>query len=95
MAALHTALIVAVLALPAIGMAAWFARDRRPASPGMALHMAIVGIIMLLAALAIYFVDGNTELMSWIVIALLLLVNLVVVSLLLHLRRLRKQGMRR
>lgn len=94
MAALHTALIFAILALPAVGMAAWFARDGRPTSPGMALHMAIIGIVMLLAALAIYRADGHADWMRWIVIALVLLVNLTVASLLLHLRRIHQQSSR-
>lgn len=92
MSAIHTALIIALLALPAVGMAAWFARDPRPASPGMALHMAIVGIVMLLASLAIYFADGHADWMRWIVIALVVLINLAVVSLLLYLRRIHRQG---
>ena len=85
-------LVMAVLALPAIGMAAWFSRDPRATSPTMALHMALVGVVMLLAALAMYFAAGNDDARRLIAIAMVVLVNGLILSLLFAIRRLQRRG---
>ncbi|MGY0503885.1 hypothetical protein [Luteimonas sp. e5] len=91
MAPLHAALLMALLALPAIGMALWFSRDPRPTSPPMALHMALIGIVMLLLALATYLFAADARLMRTIALGAVLLVNGLVVSLLIAVRRVHKR----
>ncbi len=94
MANLTAALVMAFLALPAVGMGAWFARDPRPTSPVMALHMALVGIVMLLAALALYLVGDDRTQAMWITIALAVAVNALMLSLVLRIRRVREDRTR-
>ena len=84
-------LVIAVLALPAIGMAAWFARDPRPTSPTMAVHMALVGIVMLAAALALHFAAGNDNATRAVVIAMAVLVNALLASLFIAVRRIHRR----
>ncbi len=88
---IYPALLMALLALPAIALAAWLARDRRPVPARMALHLAIAAIAMLLAALGLYLAAGEESWIRAIAITLLLLIQVLALSLFLSLRRLRKQ----
>lgn len=53
-------LLLALIGLAAILLAAWLVRDNRPASPGLALRMALSGIVILLGALGLYFAGDGT-----------------------------------
>ncbi len=80
-------LLLALAGIPAIAIAAWLAKDSRPASPGLAIRMALVGITILLGALALHWAgdDGNRVLQ--IVLAIALLVNAFALSMWWHVRK--------
>lgn len=91
MANLHAALLMAVLALPAIGMALWFSRDPRPTSPTMAVHTALIGVVMLLLALGLYLFAAEPARLRGITVAAVVLVNALVLSLVIAIRRVHKR----
>lgn len=86
-------LLLALIGLAAVWLAAWLARDNRPASPGLALRMALSGIVILLGALGLYFA-GDGAWGAAVLLAMALLVNLLGLSMWWHLRRIHKQGPR-
>lgn len=91
MAPLHGALLMAVLALPAVGMALWFARDPRPTSAPLARHVALIAIAMLLLALAVYLLGADPQALRRAVVAAAVVINALIVSLLLAIRRVRRR----
>ncbi|MDO5611179.1 MAG: hypothetical protein Q4G62_10500 [Pseudomonadota bacterium] len=88
-----TALMPVLLALgglAAVVIAAWLTKDRRPASPGLGLRMALVGIVILLGALGLYWAGTDETIALWVVLAMALLVNLLGISMWWHLRRMQR-----
>ena len=80
-------LLLALAGLPAIAVAAWLAKDARPASRGLAIRMALVGIAILLGALGLHWAgtDGRRVLQG--VLALAVVVNALALSMWWHVRR--------
>ncbi len=81
-------LLLALGGLAAVAIAAWLVKDPRPASPGLGLRMALVGIVILLGALGLYWAGTDETIALWVVLGMALLVNLLGVSMWWHLRRL-------
>lgn len=78
--------LVAIAGLPAVGIAAWLARDGRPASRGLAVRMALVGIVILLGALGLHWAGDDGGRVLKIVLAIALLVNALALSMWWHVR---------
>lgn len=83
--------LLALAGLPAVGMAAWFARDPRPASRGMALRMALVGIAILLGAAGLHAAGTDGAFALKVVLAMALVVNALALSMWWHVRRIGKE----
>lgn len=80
-------LLLALAGLPAIAIAAWLAKDTRPASRGLAIRMALVGITILLGALGLYWAGDDGSHALKIVLAMALLVNALALSMWWHVRK--------
>ena len=80
-------LIVAMTGLPALGIAAWYARADDPHSRGTALRWALVALSILCGAVGLYFASGNQAAATAVGVAMAVAVNVLVVSMVLHLRR--------
>lgn len=80
-------LIVALSGLPALAIAAWIGGNDDPRSRGLGLRWALLGMAILLGGGALYWAGDSRALIYTVVIALVLVVNALAVSMLLHLRR--------
>ena len=80
-------LLLALAGLPAIAIAAWLARDTRPASPGLAIRMALVGIVILLGALGLFWAGDDGRRVLMVVLSMALLVNALALSMWWHVRK--------
>lgn len=81
-------LLVAASALPALGIAAWYGRHAaHPVARGIALHWALIALGVLLGAAGLYWAAGNETRATGVVVAMVVLVNALVVSLVLYMRR--------
>ena len=83
-------LILAVSGLPALVIGAWMSRATDVRSRGMALHWVLVGLAIQAGAVGIYWAGDDDRLAQGIVIAMVVLVNALIVSMVLQLRRNRK-----
>ena len=84
--------LIAVCGLPALALAAWLARDARPASPGLAIRMALVGVVILLGALGMHGAGADGRRVLQVVLAMAVLVNALALSMWWHLRRFHRPG---
>ncbi|SIQ04296.1 hypothetical protein [Solilutibacter tolerans] len=80
-------LLLALAGLPAIAIAAWLAKDSRPASPGLAIRMALVGITILLGALGLYWAGEDGSRAMKVALAMALVVNALALSMWWHVRK--------
>ena len=80
-------LLLALAGLPAIAIAAWLAKDPRPASRGLAIRMALVGITILAGALGLYWAGEDGSRVVMVVLAMALLVNALALSMWWHVRK--------
>ena len=80
-------LLLALAALPAIAIAAWLAKDARPASRGLAIRMALVGITILLGALGLYWAGDDGGRVLKLMLAMAVLVNALALSMWWHVRK--------
>lgn len=80
-------LLLALAGLPAIAIAAWLAKDSRPASRGLAIRMALVGISILLGALGLYWAGDDGSRVIKVVLAMALVVNALALSMWWHMRK--------
>lgn len=80
-------LILAATGLPALGIAAWNGRDGSTHARGTGLRWALIALCSFVAAIALYFSGGNRSAALAITIAFAVAVNVLVVSMVLHLRR--------
>jgi hypothetical protein len=80
-------LLVALSGLPALAIAAWIGGNDDARSRGLALRWALLGLAILLGAGALYWAGDSRALIYTVVIALVLVVNALALSMLLHLRR--------
>lgn len=83
-------LVLAVSGLPALLIGAWMSRAGDDRSRGMALHWVLVGLAIQAGAVGIYWAGDDDRLTQGIVIAMVVLVNALIVSMVLQLRRNRK-----
>lgn len=79
--------LLALAGLPAIAIAAWLAKDARPASRGLAIRMALVGIVILLGALGLHWAGQDGARALKVVLALALVVNALALSMWWHVRK--------
>lgn len=81
-------LMVALSAMPALGIAAWYGRgDTAPAARGLALRWALLSIAILLGAAGLHWAGGEKGPTTAVVVLLVIAVNATIVSMVLHLRR--------
>ena len=80
-------LILAVSGLPALLIGAWMSREPTVRSRGMALHWVLVGLAIQAGAVGIYWAGDDDRVAQGIVIAMVVLVNALIVSMVLQLRR--------
>ncbi|HEV7270123.1 hypothetical protein [Pseudoxanthomonas sp.] len=84
-------LLLAVSGLPALLIGAWMSRASDDRSRGMALHWVLVGLAIQAGAVGIYWAGDDDRLAQGIAIAMVVLVNALIVSMVLQLRRNRKR----
>ena len=82
-------LLVALTALPALGIAAWQARAAAidPKARGLALRWAGIALAMLLGAAGLYFAGADRTRATVVGVVMVVAVNVLLVSMILHLRR--------
>lgn len=80
-------LILALSGLPALAVAAWIGGADDPRSRGLGLRWALLGLAILLGAVALYWAGDSRARVYAVVIALVVAVNALAVSMLRHLRR--------
>jgi hypothetical protein len=80
-------LIVAVTGLPALGIAARFARADNAHDRGTALRWALIALSIFAGAVGLYFAGGSRGAITAVVVAMVAAVNVLAVSMVLHLRR--------
>ncbi|MCW4454903.1 hypothetical protein OK348_08840 [Flavobacterium sp. MXW15] len=80
-------LVIAATGLPALAIAAWAGRDGSDHARGTGLRWALIALGMFVGALGLYLAGGNRSAVYAVVIALVVAVNALGISLVLHLRR--------
>ena len=80
-------LILAVSGLPALLIGAWTSRAADDRSRGMALHWVLIGLTIQAGAVGVYATGDDEGLAQGVVIAMVVLVNALIVSMVLQLRR--------
>lgn len=80
-------LALALSGLPALVIAAWIGGKGDDRARGLGLRWALIGLAILVGAAALYWAGGQRVGVYVVAIALLLAVNALIVSMLLHLRR--------
>jgi hypothetical protein len=81
-------LLVAIGAMPALGIAAWYARaaaDRL--ARAIALHWALIALAMFLGAAGLHWAGGDPRSVAAVAVLMLVAVNALGLSLLVRLRR--------
>jgi hypothetical protein len=79
--------VLALSGLPALLIGAWMSRESDRRSRGMALHWVLVGLAIQAGAVGVYWFGEDDGLVHGIVIAMVVLVNALIVSMVLQLRR--------
>ena len=80
-------LVLAITGLPALGVAAWYARFDHDLARALALRWALIGLSILCGAIGLYFAGDNRTAGTTVVVAMVVAVNVLVVSLVLKMRR--------
>ncbi|WP_372012591.1 hypothetical protein [Pseudoxanthomonas sp. 10H] len=80
-------LVIALTGMPALVIAAWYARADDAHARGTALRWALIALSILAGATGLYFTGGDRAAGTAVVVAMVLAVNALVVSMVLHLRR--------
>ncbi|WP_024870097.1 hypothetical protein [Pseudoxanthomonas suwonensis] len=81
-------LLLALTGLPAVGIAAWYARDARgPYVRGIALRWALASLAIFGGAIGLYFAGGDRTAGTVVVVAMVVAVNALAVSLVMHMKR--------
>ncbi|GHH51244.1 hypothetical protein [[Pseudomonas] boreopolis] len=80
-------LILALSGLPALAIAAWTGRAGDARSRGLGLRWALLGLAILLGAVALYWAGDSHPRIYAVVIALVVAVNALALSMVRHLRR--------
>ncbi|MCL7714355.1 hypothetical protein [Stenotrophomonas mori] len=87
MDAVTASLVIAVTGLPALAVAAWSSRDGSPQARGLGLRWALIALCLFVGALALYLADGHRTGTYAVITVLVLAINALGISLVLHLRR--------
>lgn len=82
-----TPLVLALSGLPALFIGAWVSRARDLRSRDMALHWVLIGLAIQVGAVGVYWAGRDDRLAHGLVIAMVVLVNALIVSMVLQLRR--------
>ncbi|MGV8960644.1 MAG: hypothetical protein ACOH1V_09670 [Stenotrophomonas sp.] len=80
-------LIVALSGLPALGLASWTGDANAPHARGIGLRWALVALCLFIGAIGLYLAGDSKPFVYTVVIAMALGVNVLLASMLLHLRR--------
>ncbi len=80
-------LVLAVSGLPALLIGAWLSRANDDRPRGLALHWVLVGLAIQAGAVGVYWAGDDDSLAQGIVIAMVVLVNALILSMVLQLRR--------
>lgn len=80
-------LVIAVTGLPALGMAAWYARFDHDQARALALRWALIGLSILAGAIGLYFAGHSQALATAVVVAMVVAVNALAVSVVMQMRR--------
>ena len=80
-------LIIAATGIPALCFATWSGRPGTAHARGMGLRWALIALCMFVAATGVYLAGDNRNIAYGVVIALVVAVNALGISLLVHLRR--------
>ena len=80
-------LIVALTGLPALGIAAWHARDDTGQARILGLHWALIALAIFIGAACLYWAGDSGRRVTAVVVAMALAVNGLIVSMALRLRR--------
>jgi len=80
-------LIVALSGLPALLIGAWVSRARDPRSRGLALHWVLLGLAIQAGAVGLYWAGDDDRVATGVAITMVVLVNALIVSMVLQLRR--------
>ncbi|CAN7407024.1 hypothetical protein LJR143_002351 [Pseudoxanthomonas sp. LjRoot143] len=83
-------LVLAISGLPALLIGAWMSREPDARSRALALHWVLVGLAIQAGAVGVYWAGDDDRIAQGIVIAMVVLVNALIVSMVLRLRRNRK-----
>ncbi|KAF1702463.1 hypothetical protein [Pseudoxanthomonas suwonensis] len=81
------ALVVAITGLPALGVAAWYARYEDEHARGLALRWSLIALAILCGAVGLYFAGGSRGATTAVAVAMAVAVNALAVSTVLHVRR--------
>jgi hypothetical protein len=80
-------LIIAATGIPALCFAAWSGRPGTEHARGLGLRWALIALCLFIGAIGVYLAGDNRNIAYGVVIALVVAVNALGVSLVLHLRR--------
>lgn len=83
----YAPLIIAATGIPALCFAVWSGRPGTSHARGIGLRWALIALCMFIGAVGLYLAGDNRNIAYGVVIALVLAVNVLGVSLVLHLRR--------
>ena len=80
-------LLVALSGLPALAISAWLGGRGDDRARGLGLRWALLGLAIMLGAAGLYWAGSSHGRIWGVVIAMVIVVNALAVSMLLHLRR--------
>lgn len=80
-------LIIAATGVPALLIAVWSSRPGTAHARGLGLRWALIALCMFLGAIGLHLAGDNRNITYGVVIALVIAVNALGVSLVMHLRR--------
>lgn len=84
---LFAPLLVAIGGMPALGIAAWYARVANPLARIVALHWAMIALCMFLGALGLYWAGAQQGRIATVAVLMVVAVNALALSMILRLRR--------
>ena len=81
-------LLVAIGALPALGIAGWYARIAQdPRARNIALHWALIALAMFLGAAGLHWAGNEQGRIMTVAVAMVVAVNALAISMILRMRR--------
>jgi len=80
-------LIIAATGIPALCFAVWSGRPGTAHARGLGLRWALIALCMFVGAVGVYLAGDNRNIAYGVVIALVVAVNALGISLVMHLRR--------